>query len=244
MDNSLSVWQVRRRGMKVECPTTAGIVHQRIIYSKPIVETVENVDTLRNGYNDKTLIKWKVYYFAGYYSFERSTIIKACVGHEQLLNIKEVIEKPKCLIEDFLQSMKDITKPSNFKKDECYCKTIINELAVFKRIRNSHFGSTVKLFNVDDVNGEEDVLKSLYESNKIIIDENVSLSYKQNKIVLLLLVNICQKRLFSNFKKGHARVINATTGERSIVPFERLVDDKDFDTQCYQVNYPYRAYCY
>ena len=185
-------------------------------------------ELLNKRFNDD-LPKWKVFYFATYWTRERTIIIKACVGYDQTIEIKEIIQKSKLSIEDFITYVNKLVLNTKkvLVKGECFYGVIFNEHPIIQLILKS-FRGYKKLQSIDELQNELEILETLHETNKIRGIEKLAISQKPHLISLLLLINLCQIRLFSKPSKNWIRVHNPRSRQRYGVTVERLPHDKDY----------------
>lgn len=201
---------------------------------------------LNKKFNDN-LPKWKVYYISAYWTSQRTIIIKGSVGYDQILQIEEVIQKPKLSIKDFINTMHKLyssLKANHLKKDECFYGVIFNEHRLIQLILKS-FSFYKKLQNIEELQDELEILESLHDTNKIKGIEKLSLSQKPNLTALLLLINLCQLRLFSNPSKNWIRVRTRNGRGSYGVTVERLPHDKDYNKFMFPTvsfGNPYRSF--
>lgn len=188
----------------------------------------------------RNLIKWKVYNIGAFWSFNRAVIVVGYVGYDQELIIVEFNQYSKCRIQDFTKILKDKADEIfiNLKRDECLNTIAINDkLFIRKAIKPQIRRDLMKFIDTENLENEDELLKSIYESNQIKLLDEIQLT-QVNKTALLFLIHLFESRLVSTFIKCK-RYVKDEMGRSYHYYIERLPGDPN----CRDVTqYSYRMY--
>lgn len=177
------------------------------------------------------MIKWNVYYIAAYWNPLRSVILVASIDYSQKLVIKECIKKSNCAFQNFLDELKTVISSTkrNLIKGECYHGIMFNSTSLVEKSRHLFWGKTSVTFTCDleQTDDSLELLETIYNTPKLSIPANFVLNEKPTKLCTLLLIKLCELRLFS---PQHKNTIFVNTGYLDPEPLqvERLPHDKDY----------------
>jgi len=189
-----------------------------------------NLQTWQENFRNR-MIKWNVYYIAVYWNPQRSVILIASIDYSQKLVIKECIQKSKCMFQNFVDELKIVINNTkkNLKKDECYYGIMFNSTSLVKKSRHMFNGKTSVTFTCDleETNDSLELLESIHNTSKLSAPTNFVLNETPTRLCTLLLIKLCESRLFS---PPHKNTIFVNTGylDPECLEVERLPHDKDY----------------